>query len=319
MDTVKKNARRILFGLALFFALVFLLFIINQFVLVYDLLARLNSSLAIGVTSILAFIIIYILFRLTMLWFKMPKVLVLSENPTEDEYSEYLKNMLALLKKNTHLKAMFIQDQDLSDEEKVKRAFDELDRLSMPVIKSNASAIFMTTAISQNGSLDSVFVLTSLLKMIWQLARIYETRPSLKSMGKLYLQVASVVFMARTIEDSDLIEDQIEPLVAALFGESLASAIPGMVPVTNLIVSSVLEGSLNAYLTLRVGVITQMYLGMETPQSKSLIRRSASVTALAHLGTIVKENGSQLVKTMGKSAKKAGKKVTGKWFRKSES
>lgn len=36
--------------------------------------------------------------------------------------------------------------------------------------------------------------------------------------------------MARSIEDADLIENQLEPIIASVIGESITSAIPGMMP-----------------------------------------------------------------------------------------
>lgn len=120
--------------------------------------------------------------------------------------------------------------------------------------------------------------------------------------------------MARSIEDADVLEDQLEPLIAAILGESVASAIPGMVPITNLVVSSIMEGSLNSYLALRVGIVTQAYLGMEVPQSKSFIRKNASLQSLSYMGSIISGNSKLVIKAVVSSVKKAGSKTAKKWF-----
>ncbi|NLW52741.1 MAG: DUF697 domain-containing protein [Tissierellia bacterium] len=305
MDSILKNTKRLLIGFGFFLGIVFVLFVINQFVLLYDLLYRIHPYLAIGLITILGGLLLIILFRLILLFTRSPKVVVLPENPSPEQYDNYLDDMISILKRNRHLKEIDF-DKPASKEYLVTQAFNRLDDLSFPLIKKNANAIFLSTAVSQNGSLDSILVLVSMIKMIWQLANVYQTRPSIKSMGKLYLQVASIVFMARTIEDSDLIEEQLEPLITSLIGESIASAIPGMAPITNLVVSSVLEGSLNAFLTLRVGIITQSYLGMEVPQSKSFIRRNASLTSVKYMGSIIKDNSKIVLKTIANSVKKVG-------------
>ena len=305
METVINSAKKILIGVGFLFGIIFLLFITNQFVLLYDLLTRIHPYFAMAVTALVAAVVLYIVIRIAFLWFKSPKVAVLAENPTDEEYNQYLDKTLEILKKNRLLKDIDFEREDISKADKVALAFKHLDDLSFPLIKGNANQIFLSTAISQNGSLDSIVVLFNMTKMIWQLANIYQTRPSIKSMGKLYLQVAGVVFMARTLEDADLIEDQMEPLIATLVGESLASAIPGMVPITNLVVSSVMEGSLNAYLTLRVGIIAQSYLGMESPQTKSFIRRHASLQSVGYMGSMIKDNGKLVIKTIINGAKKA--------------
>lgn len=309
-----KDLKRIAIGISFVLGVIFLLFIINQFIIFFGLLKAINVFLAYTITGLLAAILIYILIKIGFIWLKAPKVPILPVNPSEEEYQIYLSETIEMLKHNGNLIDIDFDSSEFTKEELVTMAFDTLDKKSLPLIKGNANTIFISTAISQNGSLDSVLVLTSLVKMIWQLARVYQTRPSLKSMGKLYLQVASVIFMARSIEDADIIEDQLEPLIAAILGESIASAIPGMVPITNLVVSSIMEGSINAYLTLRVGIVTQAYLGMEVPQTKSFIRKNASLQSLSYMGSIIADNSKLVIKSIASSVKKASSNTAKKWF-----
>lgn len=254
-----KDIRRILWGIAFILGLLFVVFVVNQFTLLYQFLSLIHPILAMTVLALIGGGILYVLYRLVKQLLSSPKVIELDENYTEEEYDNYLDLVLDLLQKNPNV-TLLEEDTALSKEEQVQTYFTQLDDLSLPLIKQNANAIFLSTAISQNGSLDSLVVLFSLLRMVWQLAGIYQTRPSLISFVKLYFQVASVVLMARTIEDTDLIEYQMEPLITTIVGESIASAIPGMVPITNLVVSSLMEGAINAFLTLRVGIITQEFL-----------------------------------------------------------
>lgn len=315
MNTITKSFRKIIFFSSILFGLIFLIFILNQFVLLYDLLSRFHPSLAVGVSGLLALIAFYFIFKLFFLWRRSSTLVILPDNPTSEQEANYYKAMIKFLKSNKNLKTIDFDNASISQEKLVELAFEKLDELSDPVIQRTASEVFLSTAISQNGSLDGIAVLVTLLKMIWQLASIYQTRPSLKSLGKLYLQVASVVFMARSIEDSDLIESQIEPLITTIMGESIASAIPGMLPITNLIVSSLMEGSLNALLTLRVGIITQSYLGMEKPESKNYIQKNASFQALGQIGKILKVNGKVVAKSMVKATRNASSNVAKRWFK----
>lgn len=314
MESISKNLRKIAIGLAIFFSIILLLFIINQFLGFYDLLYRIHPYLAIGLTLLVGIIILYLIARLVYLWFSGSKAIVLSENPSQEEYENYLQATLALLRKNKSLRDFDFDNEDLSNADKVSIAFKELDRLTFPYIRSTANQIFLSTAISQNGALDSILILVSLLKMIWKLANVYQTRPSIKSICKLYLQVGSVIFMARSIEDSDLLEEQMEIIIASVLGDSLLSTIPGFKSVSNLIISSIMEGSVNALLTLRVGAISQAYLGMEAPQTKSFIKKHASLLSLKYLGSIVRDNSKVVVKTMAKGAKNATTGVAKKLF-----
>ena len=128
------------------------------------------------------------------------------------------------------------------------------------------------------------------------------------------MQVIGVVLMARALEDVDLIEYQVEPIITSVLGESVVSAVPGMVPIANLVVSSILEGAVNAFLTLRVGIITQDYLTSQEPITKQQVRHDATVRALPQLKLVVKDNANDIVKTIGRAAKNVGKSTAKRWF-----
>ncbi|MBG9983157.1 DUF697 domain-containing protein [Aerococcaceae bacterium DSM 111020] len=289
------------------------IFIINQFILLYQLLHNIHPYLAIGIVTVLIVALIVMIFKIYQQFNSAPTVLTLDADASEEEIVIYQKQVYAQLKKNPYLQDLnWDDDGDISDQ--VAEGLQHLQTLTNPLIQENANAIFLTTAVSQNGSLDSLVVLYTLLRMVWQIAKIYGTRPSLHSLFKLYLQVASVILMARAIEDIDLIEYQIEPIITSVLGESVVSAVPGMVPIANLVVSSILEGAVNSFLTLRVGIITQDCLTSQTPINKKDIRHDATVRALPKLKLVVKDNAGHIVKTIGRAAKNVGKSTAKKWF-----
>ena len=88
-------------------------------------------------------------------------------------------------------------------ESKIKQAEDQLDKKANQEIKTTAQTIFVSTAISQSGSLDSFVVLFGQVKMIWRIAKIYNQRPALRELVKLYANVAVTSFAAKAIEDID--------------------------------------------------------------------------------------------------------------------
>ncbi len=289
------------------------IFIINQFILLYQLLHNIHPYLAIGIVSLLIIAFIMMIYKIYQQFKAAPDVLTLDDDASEEDILAYQKQVYSQLKKNAHL-----QDLEWDDEgnitEQIDQGLQHLQTLTNPIIQENANAIFLTTAISQNGSLDSLVVLYTLLRMVWQIARIYGTRPSLQSLFKLYLQVASVILMARAIEDIDLIEYQIEPIITSVLGESVVSAVPGMIPIANLVVSSILEGAVNSFLTLRVGIITQDFLTSQTPVNKNDVRHDATIRALPKLKLVVKDNAGHIVKTIGRAAKNVGKNTAKRWF-----
>lgn len=298
----------------LFFSIFIVSFILlNQFIILFQFLNRINGILAWAVIGVIVLGLGYAIFRIWQQLTKNHAVDDLPENATDDEVHQYYASLRQHLQSHVILKDLDVS-QDFTDQEIVRAYFQQLDDESRQVILDNANAIFLSTAISQNGSLDSLVVLFTMLRMVWQLASMYQTRPSLLSLGKLYLQVASVVLMARTIEDTDLIENQLEPLITAIIGESIASAIPGMVPISNLIVGSLMEGAVNAFLTLRVGIITQEYLKGSGHLQAQKVKRSSSLEALKYMGIVIRQNGKVVVETVAKSVRKASVDTTKRWF-----
>ena len=314
MNQLGRRLGKILTILGIFLGLVFLVFLVNQFYLLYQLLKGIHPWVGGLFVGLLALALAYLLIRLVLLYIRSLPAPQLPDYPTQEDYDRYLEDMLACLSKNRLLSRDLLTDESRSKEERVTIALDSLDREGEPIIRRHANSIFLSTTISQNGSLDAIMVLVTLVKMVWQLGQVYGTRPSLKSLGKLYLQVASLVFMARSLEDSDLIPAQLEPMIAGLVGESMASAIPGMVPMSNLIISSVMEGAINAFLTLRVGFIAQAYLGMERPKPKSVIQRQASLQAVKELGIIIKDSGKSVVTAFMDRVKRTARDTAKGWF-----
>ncbi|NLK57684.1 MAG: DUF697 domain-containing protein [Tissierellia bacterium] len=234
------------------------------------------------------------------------------ELPAEENgaaYEAYLKQVAQNLNENRVLKAA--GEPAIESEEDILRGYATLNLEANAIIKKEATSIFLTTAISQNGSLDALFMVSSLTKMIWRLMHLYENRPGWARIVQLYGNIAGTVLLARSIEDMDLIEDQIEPLLASLLGGSVLNLVPGAQTVTNLVVSSVTEGAVNTLLALRVGAITRQYLTALTRAEKSVIRRRASLEAAGLLGGILKDNTVGIVKAFGRAAKSATKATLG--------
>lgn len=316
LNDIKKIGKFLL----IFSTCIFTIFLINQFMLLYNFLSQLHPILALVVTVFAIGVLVYYGIKLYQQFANNQPIIEINEESTVEEIQSYYQQMRTHLENNAQISILPTKDQEdtdqtRTDEEIVASYLQELDRKTTPMIIENANAIFLSTAISQNGSLDSFVVLFSMVRMVWQLAKVYQTRPTLISLLKLYMQVASVVLMARTIEDADLIEYQVEPLITSIIGESIASAIPGMVPISNLIVSSLMEGAVNAFLTLRVGIICQDYLKGVRSESRQGIRRSASMQAVKYMGSILKTNSKVVIESIGRTIKRAGVDSTKKWFK----
>jgi len=238
---------------------------------------------------------------------KRPELPKSKESP---EYAAYLEDLRQSLSTNRILKdkGFAFNDTDVLSSQ-IDKALFILGVEADKVIKSSASAVFVTTAISQNGSLDGVFVLSSITRTVWDISRIYRQRPGMRDLAFLYGNIGATVLAARGIEDLDLLDEQLEPILASVLGGGLGSLLPGAVNITNLIANSITEGSVNAMLSLRVGAMAKRYCASTVETDRKLLRRSATLEAVSLLGGIIKENSAIIVSSFGKAAKSATRKL----------
>jgi len=194
-------------------------------------------------------------------------------------YEAFVVEFRRRLSRHPRLRGMALQS--MSD---LENALQILDKHADEVVTQTASAVFLSTAVLQSGRLDVLVVFAAQTRLIWRIAHVYYQRPSLRDFVQLYANVASTALMAAGVEDID-----VDVLVGTVFGSTVA-AIPGM----HLLASSVLSGSANAFLTLRVGMITKEYCRARTRVEKKGLRRAATVQAAKLLGSIVREGTVKL-------------------------
>lgn len=292
-------------GILLLFLGLFSIIVLNQTISIYNNLSRVHTVLGIlgaGLTLVLLGLLIFLQ---VFVIFKYPKVKKLPKNPTKEEIESYKAERISRLKKNKNLLRLEYNFEGKTEEQILVETDGLLKAQAMEVTRKNANSVFITTAISQNGVLDSLTVLFTLGVMVYKIIEVYENRPDFKRVIYLYSQIASVVLVAASIEDLDLIEEQLEPVLTGLLSSSIISAIPGAVGLANLITNSLVEGSVNALLTLRVGIVASRYLSSSVDLDKKSLRKGAFVEATGQLGTIIVSNSTEVIKSISKAAKKA--------------
>lgn len=293
---------------------VFVLFVYNQTIQFVGSLSAQNPIA--GKIALVVLCILYLFFLLVPLvsMFRYRKTPEFPESVEDPEYHAYLQEVIRNLQSNKMIQAQggfFSDEEGKSPEVQIDEAYAWLNIQGNVIIKKEATSVFLTTTVSQNGSLDTIFILLTLTKMIWRLIGHYENRPSWSRIVQLYANVVGTALLARTIEDMDLIEEQIEPLLASLLGGSVITLVPGAQTITNLVVTSVTEGAINTLLTLRVGAIARNYLTAVTKPERGKLRRQASMEAARLLGSIMKDNTIGIIKAFGKATKKATKATLG--------
>jgi len=292
MTTLKKI---VLFASVLII-LFFILFVINQTAQVVQLAQKVTPSF--GNFVFWGLLIIYAVLILVpvFLFLSLPKSLIPPKSEDAPQFSAYLAALKKRLASNSLLKGL-----ELSSRQHVEEALSILNKKSDEIIQQTASTIFISTAISQSGRLDAFLVLSAQSRMIWRIARLYYQRPTLRDLIQLYANVAGTAFLASEFDDID-ISEQVEPVLSSTLG-ALAVTIPGVQLAASILVNSVLTGTANAFLTLRVGIIARRYCGSLVLTEKRILRRAASAEAAKLLGSIVRQGTAKLSKALWKVTK----------------
>ncbi len=308
---------RIATFVALFVLLAFAVFVVNQTASVVRLAAEISPDFGFAVLVVLLVLYGALLVTPLVLWLRLPPPLAppaTDEGPAFDRHLDALRRRL-----RAHPTA---GKAPLGSREEIEAALAALDTEGEEIVRSAAGGVFLATAVSQSGRLDALLVLAAQSRLVWRLAQHYYQRPGLRDMLYLYANVAATAFLAAEIEDID-VAAEIQPILASTLGSSaiggVAQNVPFLGAASGLVVNSTFVGATNAFLTLRVGVITQRYCGALVVEPRRSLRRAGVVRAGALLGTIVADG----VKTLAASASKASvsgvKGVSGSLGRKTRS
>jgi len=277
-----------------------LLFLVRETADVVSLASTLHPGLGRVVLWLLLLIYACVVGVPALLFLRLREPLRPPPTDAGPDFERHLARLATRLARNPHLKT----ERVTADRRDVERAIQTLGALADEHITKEASLVFVSTAISQSGRLDALMVLIVQVRMIWNVAHVYWQRPSLREMVYLYANVGATVFAAQTIQDLDLSE-LLEPIMATALPAAAGGATVVLIPVASLVSDSLLQGSVNALLTFRVGCITKRYCsGLPLPERRA-IRRSATSEAAGMLSRVV----GDLAKYVSAEIWKVGKRV----------
>ena len=282
-----KPLRTAALALSLFLVAAFAVFLVNQTVQVVGLADRLHPVLGTGV--LWALLLLYAVCALVplVMVLRLPKPLRPPASETSPDFATHLRALGLRLQGNP-----LVGGRALSSREDIEAALRILDGRADEIIRGAGAQVFVTTAVSQNGSLDGLMVLLAQTRMLWQIARLYYQRPTVRELAILYGNVASTALIASQLDDLDLAE-QVQPLVSGVLG-SAAGSVPGLQAASVLLVNSVVTGTANAFLTLRVGIIAKRYCGALVLPERRALRRLAVSQAAQMLATIARDGAKRV-------------------------
>ncbi len=158
-------------------------------------------------------------------------------------------------------------------------------------IKEWAKTVFVVTAVSQNGKMDSLAVIGINLRLISDIVKASGFRPTKPQMIKLYIKVlttslityitSSVLTDAMDFDPTDVVDDVSDAASDSVdvdgldIGSSLVAKLRKL-PLAGVLLESAIEGTINALMTLRIGYVTKAYL-MQGPDALSGIKAKRKV------------------------------------------
>ncbi len=285
----QRNQKRNIFWICIGIGclIIILLIIVSNVLDVGEKLRRINPYLEWGFYA-LSVILFYVLILnpLRIILFSPTfSVVTVVDEQNRKSYRVYKKVARNIIKNND------LKDEDLALLEEgmehkedlrlaLSKVFDSsIKKAINKIILANAKTVFISTAISQNGKLDMMTVLSVNLKMIKEIVIKAGFRPSYAKLGKLSVQVLGTALIAETLDGLNFTD---------LFPTSTANYI-AEIPLVKPIANSVLNGLGNGLLTLRIGIVARRYLFSETKPSKDEIRRKSIKESVKMLPLLFKE------------------------------
>ncbi len=206
--------------------------------------------------------------------FLRPRPLLIHADPTPEEMAGFRRAMVQRLARNKTLREAGVPVESDAD---LETGLALLRERADAEIRTTARQVFISTALAQNGRLDSLVVLFLISRLTWRLSHLYNQRPHYRETVNLYANIAVTSLLAGSVDELG-VDEYVRELMGPLVGGSAIGAVPGAQAVAGVITASVLSGSTNCLLALRCGIVARNYLGLSL-DARGTMRRSATLEA----------------------------------------
>ena len=264
-------------------------FVLKEFIELYVYLKNINIYLGyFGLLLIFVFLFYFVgvpVFKI----FKIP--VVYGPTNKEDEIPKLLAKRIALFRTNR-----FLLDNGYdfnlvkNDQESYDRIITVLSLECKNKRRMYVNQLFYSTGISQNGFLDALLILSASVNLIKEIFILYNGRVSNRDVWT----IAKKVYYSLVIGGSEGAEYAAEEIYSKLATSSMKS-----IPFLDKIISSLVDGFINASLLTRVSLITENYCKLLYiksdkdlyPSAKTVVYTTKDITI-----TIVKKINDSLLK-----------------------
>lgn len=261
---------------AALFAIV-IISLVGNIITIGDKAAQIHPWLGWGFYIVLGLFVLRFIVLPTLKFLFTPEMKGDERDRIDEMESEELKSYIKKMSLTQQERDLFATAE--GDLEGVKMILKKRDEEATKLIRKAALNVFIVTGISQNGSFDIITAFGMNLQMINRIVNLRHRRPTFTQLLELYVVIiASTLIISLT----DNILDEID--TSELFG-SVAGGL------AKTLVSSSINGAMNAYMTLRIGKMTMKYLELGSKnfkQNRSKIRREVRRSAIKEIPAIAK-------------------------------
>lgn len=271
--------------------LVVMISLVGNIITIADKASQIHPWIGYGFYIVLGLFMLRFIIYPTLRFICTPAMQGEQRDQLEEMEPSELNRYISRMKLTQEEKELYAQAE--TPLEGVKNVLIYRDNEANKVVRQAALNVFIVTGISQNGSLDIITALGINLQMINRVVNLRHSRPTLTQLFELYVVIIS---SALIISITDNILDEID--TSEIFG-SVAGGI------AKTLISSSINGAMNAYLTLRIGKMTMRYLEMGSKrfkQERKKIRREARKSAIKEVPLIAKQGLESIAGTVKISA-----------------
>ena len=229
------------------FSIAISIIIVREFISLYNDLRSIDEYWGYAFLIFVSLVLIYFVIIPLIKTLSIPRSFSPTKNLDEIE-AIYLKR-LKRFQKNKHL-IEYDFNCSKTNEDKYKDSILILQARVMALRQRYISKVFYSTAVSQNGFLDAIIILSASINLVKEIFITYNGRVSNKDL----FGIGRKIYTAMAIGGSEGVEYASDEIFASLASDGMKS-----IPFIDKIMGSIGDGFVNAMLVTRISFITEYY------------------------------------------------------------
>ncbi len=238
---------RVLSKIFFLFAISITILIVKEFVLLYYSLLLIDEFWAYSFLIFIALLLVYFALLPLVRTILIPRNFSPTKKQSEIPYQ--LSKRLKRFRNNKYLGAINFNGPK-TDKEKYDESILVLEERVKDLRQQYIPQIFSSTAVSQNGFLDAIIILSSSINIVKEIFIVYNGRVSNRDL----LLIGRKIYTAMAVGGSEGVEYATDEILSSFASDALKG-----IPFIDKVMGSIADGFVNAMLVTRISYITENY------------------------------------------------------------